>query len=229
MHGWSFERKTYTWWSPKSSHSWNLVDFTWNPPTKLINQIFQEKLFSFMECCGKAMSCFHMKSAGFHKICQISCEICRISREIRRISKDQLPGMVSPMFNFVVPFLGSMLILVTQILFCCLRLSTTCSRSSSDMLFMYCELLDLFYISVPSSGLSANLFTKSIVDVFWPGKLDSLLIFEIRKYLYWLEQQIWFHGFNFKKTGSHKGHQQRTKCGYMNEGMSLHPAVDNKF
>ena len=45
---------------------------------KLINQIFQEKLFSFMECCGKAMSCFHMKSAGFRK--------------------DQLPGMVSPMF-----------------------------------------------------------------------------------------------------------------------------------
>ena len=99
---WSFERKTYTWWSPKSSHSWNpadfmwisqnLVDFTWNPPTKLINQIFQEKLFSFMECCGKAMSCFHMKSTGFHKICRISCEI-------RRISKDQqLPGMVRPMF-----------------------------------------------------------------------------------------------------------------------------------
>ena len=37
-----------------------------------------------MECCGKAMSCFQMKSAGFH--------------EIHRISKDQLPGMVSPMF-----------------------------------------------------------------------------------------------------------------------------------
>ena len=43
------------------------VDFRWNPPTKLINQIFQEKLFSFMECCGKAVSCFHMKSAGFRK------------------------------------------------------------------------------------------------------------------------------------------------------------------
>ena len=43
------------------------VDFRWNPPTKLINQIFQEKLFSFMECCGKAISCFHMKSAGFRK------------------------------------------------------------------------------------------------------------------------------------------------------------------
>ena len=50
----------------------NPADFMWNPPTKLINQIFQEKLFSFMECCGKAMSCFHMKSAGFHEICWIS-------------------------------------------------------------------------------------------------------------------------------------------------------------
>ena len=29
---WSFERKTYTWWSPKSSHSWNPADFTWNLP-----------------------------------------------------------------------------------------------------------------------------------------------------------------------------------------------------
>ena len=39
-----------------------------------------------MECCGKAMLCFHMKSARFH--------------EIRRILKDQLPGMVSPMFFY---------------------------------------------------------------------------------------------------------------------------------
>ena len=28
---WSFERKTYTWWSHKSSYSWNSADFTWNP------------------------------------------------------------------------------------------------------------------------------------------------------------------------------------------------------
>ena len=44
-----------------------------------------------MECCGKAMSYFHMKSTGFHKICWISCVISQIS-------KNQLPGMVSPMF-----------------------------------------------------------------------------------------------------------------------------------
>ena len=40
---------------------------------------------------GRLMSCFHMKSAGFHEIRRISCEI-------RRISKNQLPGMVRPMF-----------------------------------------------------------------------------------------------------------------------------------
>ena len=81
-----------------SSEIWqisqNPVDFIWNPPTNFTNQIIQEKLFSFMECCGKATSYFHMKStrlhvkfAGFHEICQIS--------------KDQLPGMVSPMFYMV--------------------------------------------------------------------------------------------------------------------------------
>ena len=47
---WSFERKTYTWWSPKSSYSWNPVDFRWN-------------LLDFMQIlCG-----FHLKSAGFHE------------------------------------------------------------------------------------------------------------------------------------------------------------------
>ena len=35
---------------------WNPADFMWNPPANLINQIIQEKLFSFMECSGKAMS-----------------------------------------------------------------------------------------------------------------------------------------------------------------------------
>ena len=29
---WSFKRKTYTWWSPKISHSWNPVDFVWISP-----------------------------------------------------------------------------------------------------------------------------------------------------------------------------------------------------
>ena len=38
---------------------------SWNPPENLINQITQRKLFSFMECSGKAMSQDFMKSAEF--------------------------------------------------------------------------------------------------------------------------------------------------------------------
>ena len=81
---WSFERKSYTWWSPKSSHSW----------FHEIRQISGE---------------IHWITYGFHEIWWISGEICQIScrfhvkstgnpHEIHRISKDQLPGMVSPMF-----------------------------------------------------------------------------------------------------------------------------------
>ena len=47
--------------------SWNPTDFMWNPPENLTNQIIQQKLFSFMECSGKAMSQDFMKSAGFHE------------------------------------------------------------------------------------------------------------------------------------------------------------------
>ena len=65
----------------------NLADFMWNPPTKLINQIFQEKLLSFMECCGKAMSWFHMKSARFHEIHRISWNLPDFERPIARNGK----------------------------------------------------------------------------------------------------------------------------------------------
>ena len=47
----------------------NPLQISWNPPENLINQISQHKLFSFMECSGKAMSQDFMKSAGFHEIC----------------------------------------------------------------------------------------------------------------------------------------------------------------
>ena len=75
--------------------SWNPPDFTWNLPDfmnvsfcvmikyrsffRKTNQITQQKLFSFMQCSGKAMS------LDSHEICWIS--------------KDQLPGMVTPMFS----------------------------------------------------------------------------------------------------------------------------------
>ena len=39
----------------------------WISPENLINQIIQQKLFSFLECSGKAMSQNFMKSAGFHE------------------------------------------------------------------------------------------------------------------------------------------------------------------
>ena len=55
---------------------------SWNPPKNLINQITQQKLFSFMQCSGKAMS------LDSHEIC--------------RISKDQLPGMITPMFGLTL-------------------------------------------------------------------------------------------------------------------------------
>ena len=103
FHG---EIRRISWWNPP-----DFTDFMksariswWNPPDfmnvsfwvmikyrsfyRKTNQITQQKLFSFMECSGKAVS-------GFHEIRRISCEI-------RRISKDQqLPGMVRPMFNFL--------------------------------------------------------------------------------------------------------------------------------
>ena len=73
--------------------SWNPADFSrfheillrilWNPPENLINQIIQQKLFTFMKCSGKVMSQDFMKSARFHE------------------TKDQLPGMVRPMFSII--------------------------------------------------------------------------------------------------------------------------------
>ena len=96
--------------------SWNPADFMWNPLANLINQIIQEKLFSFMQCSGKAMSQDFTKSTTFHKICWISCEICRILKD------QQLPGMVRPMFfsccdgglcgTFVAMFFEALVILL---------------------------------------------------------------------------------------------------------------------
>ena len=65
----------------KSSRFCEIWQISWNPPKNLINQITQQKLFSFMECSGKAMSldCTwnppdftwnlpdFMKSAEFHE------------------------------------------------------------------------------------------------------------------------------------------------------------------
>ena len=51
---------------------WNPAYFMWNPPANLINQIFQQKHFSFMEYSGKAMSQDFVKSAGFREMWQIS-------------------------------------------------------------------------------------------------------------------------------------------------------------
>ena len=84
-----FIRKTYTWSWRKSSYSWilriswNLADFmriSWNPHENLIglNQITQQKILSFMECSGKAMS------HDFNEICQISHEIRQISWNAQR-------------------------------------------------------------------------------------------------------------------------------------------------
>ena len=56
---WSFDRKTYTWSSPKSSHSWNPADFTM-------------KSGNFMKS---------VKSGRFHpwNLADFTCEIWRIS------------------------------------------------------------------------------------------------------------------------------------------------------
>ena len=105
--------------------TWNLADFTWNLADfseihqfhawKPLNQIIQEKFFTFIECSGEAMS-------------YETCEICRISclktlksdnsREILHfhrvqwggyviwnlwnpsdfVTKDHFPGKEKPMF-----------------------------------------------------------------------------------------------------------------------------------
>ena len=87
---WFFDRKTYTWSSPKSSHSWNPADFTmksggfheireirwispeiwwispryhlWNPP-KIIKASVSAKTLQFDEC---RVGDFTLKSGGFH-------------------------------------------------------------------------------------------------------------------------------------------------------------------
>ena len=82
----SFSVKTcrfssYTWWSPKSSQ-WKALRFSWKPAVfmksvavftekwqfslgNLINQLIQDKSFSFIVCLGKAMSDDSMKIATF--------------------------------------------------------------------------------------------------------------------------------------------------------------------
>ena len=55
IYFWSFERKTYTWSSRKSSYFWNPADFTWNLADFTWNPV------DFMKS-GR----FHMKSGGFH-------------------------------------------------------------------------------------------------------------------------------------------------------------------
>ena len=90
---WSFERKTYTWSSRKSSHSWNPADFiwiSWNPADFRWNPA--DSIWISGEICWILY--------GFHtwNLLDFTPEIHQISGEIHRISKGQLPGMVSPMF-----------------------------------------------------------------------------------------------------------------------------------
>ena len=118
---WSFERKTYTWRSDKSSYfkirwisheirqiSHEIWWISWNPLANLINQINSRKTLQFYAVQWEGyVSRFHeihwisqnlldfTKSTKFREICRISCEI-------RRISKDQqLPGIEKPMFRIV--------------------------------------------------------------------------------------------------------------------------------
>ena len=57
---WSFVRKTYTWWSPKSSHSW-FHEIRWISCRFHVDFMKSHRL--------------HVKSGRFHEIQQISCEI----------------------------------------------------------------------------------------------------------------------------------------------------------
>ena len=75
---WSFDRKTYTWSSPKSSRSWNPADFRWN-------QMFQK---SDKDVSAKTL--LILQGLGW-----ISPEIRRISCEIER----PLQGTVTLCFS----------------------------------------------------------------------------------------------------------------------------------
>ena len=99
LYFWSFDRKTYTWSSPKSSHSWNPADFTmksggfhheirrisWNPwnPADFTREIWRISWnpADFMKS---------VKSGGFHpEIWRISWNpwnLADFTREIQRIS-----------------------------------------------------------------------------------------------------------------------------------------------
>ena len=71
---WSFDRKTYAWSSPKSSHSWNLADFM--KSGRFHHEIWQISPWNLWNLWNPAD--FTMKSGRLHEIHKI-CEIQQIS------------------------------------------------------------------------------------------------------------------------------------------------------
>ena len=89
----------------KSGRFHKIQWISWNPPENLINQVIQEKLFTSMECSGKAMSQdFTWNLLDF---------TWNLPDFMKSATKElQLPGMVRPMFIWVCLDLVSMHIYV---------------------------------------------------------------------------------------------------------------------
>ena len=102
--------------------TWNLADFIkssgfheiwqilWNPADFMKSwdiafplHCIKLKSFSWIIWFIRFASGFHMKPAGFHEICQISCEIHQISHEIRWISWN-LPNFMNMSFCVIAKY-----------------------------------------------------------------------------------------------------------------------------
>ena len=116
-----FIRKTYTWWSPKSSQwkalrfSWKALQFSWKVAVftekwwfllgNLINQLIQDKSFSFIVCLGEAMSDDSMKTATFHENHWFSWKVA-VFTEKQQFSLGNLINQLiqDKSFSFIVCF-----------------------------------------------------------------------------------------------------------------------------
>ena len=94
----------YVWWFHGNRHfSWKLHTFHEKQQFSLgnlINQLIQDKSFSFIVCLGEAMSDDSMKTATFHENCHFSWKPPLFMKN--RTKDHQLPGMVTPMFKIIV-------------------------------------------------------------------------------------------------------------------------------
>ena len=126
---------------------WNLADFRWNQMfQKSDADVSAKTLLIFLQGLGG----FHLKSTGFHEICQISPEIRRISCEIER----PLQGIVTLCFPF------SLLVTVKIFLTLYIKSSFNWNDASGHRPCPYCSLLRRLIVSIHRSNYYSPIYHK---------------------------------------------------------------------